>query len=190
MLLIGDHSYTPNQNLIEGENIEKMQCIISNEMMARVYSVLGQGANAETLAPAMAAQMRKDVTSGLYKGFYKFNQTVLEHPAMSIAEVNKRAYYELRFRDGTLIRAFVTVQGWLRDGKNLWRTGDDVYVNAPMAMINFVMKIQTCTFQQDNQSGTTTVLELVMPWMLADKPYGIAASPADVPSDVTETQPM
>ena len=26
-----------------------------------------------------------------------------------------------------------------------------------MAMLNFVMKIQTLTFQQDNQSGTTTV---------------------------------
>lgn len=193
MLLIGDHSYTPVQQLIEGENIEKMQCVISNEMMASVYSSIGQAANAEQLNAMTAALMEAEVTSPNYKGPTKFIQVPLEHPAMSPGEVKSRAFYEARFRDGTLIRANVTVQGWLRDGVNLWRCGDDVWVTSPMAMLNFIMKIQTVTFQQDDQSGTTTELELVMPWMLADKPYGGFDNPAGldpVPSDVTQTQPM
>jgi prophage tail gpP-like protein len=181
MLLIGDHSGTVVQNLVEGQNIKKMQCVISNEMLASIYSALGQAANAETLGPAAAALMQAEVASGAYKGYTKFIQTPLEHPAMSPAEVQARAYYEARLREGTQVRANVTVQGWLRDGTNLWRCGDDVQVTAPMAMLNFVMKIQTATFQQDNQSGTTTVLELVMPWMLADKPFTGVGNPADVP---------
>ena len=181
MLLIGDHSYSPVQDLVEGQNILRMQCVISNEMMAQLYNALGQAANAEQLSASTAAQMSKDVTSENYKGYYKFLQTVLEHPAMSEAEVAKRVQYEAQFRDGTQIRANVTVQGWLRDGVNLWRCGDDVNVFSPMAMLTFVMKIQTVTFSQDNQSGTITVLELVMPWMLSDKPFGALDNPANEP---------
>jgi prophage tail gpP-like protein len=179
MLLIGDHSGVVTQNLVEGQNIKRMQCIISNEMMASVYSAVGQSANAEELSAAVAAKMRTDVPSETYRGFDKFIQTPLEHPPMSQAEVDARAFYEKRFRDGTQITAHVTVQGWLRDGIDLWRCGDDVQVTSPMAMLNFVMKIQTLTFQQDNQGGTTTELELVMPWKLADKPFGAVDSPAN-----------
>ena len=182
MLLIGDHTGAVTQDLVEGQNILKMQCVISNEMMATVYNALGQAANAETLSASSAAQMSADVASGSYKGYSKFIQTVLEHPAMSPSEVMARAYYEAQFRDGTQIRANVTVQGWLRDGVNLWRCGDDVNVTSPSAMLLFVMKIQTVTFQQDNQSGTTTVLELVMPWMLSDKQFSALDSPANAPS--------
>jgi prophage tail gpP-like protein len=179
MLLIGDHSYSPVQNLVEGQNIKKMQCVISNEMMASIYNAIGQGSNAEELSASVAAKMEAEVASSAYKGYKKFIQTVLEHPAMGIGEVISRANYEAQFRDGTQVRANVTVQGWLRDGKNLWRCGDDVVVIAPMAMLDFIMKIQTATFQQDNSSGTTTVLELVMPWMLSDKPFGAVDSPAN-----------
>jgi prophage tail gpP-like protein len=179
MLLIGDHSGVVTQNLVEGQNIKKMQCVISNEMMAGVYSAIGQGANAEELSAGVAAKMRADVPSETYRGFDKLIQTPLEHPPMSQAEVEARAFYEKRFRDGTQITAHVTVQGWLRDGIDLWRCGDDVQVTAPMAMLNFVMKIQTLTFQQDNQSGTTTVLELVMPWKLGDRFAAAVDSPAN-----------
>jgi prophage tail gpP-like protein len=181
MLLIGEHTGAVVQELTEGQNIKKMQCVISNEMMASVYSALGQAPNAEELAARQAAEMEAQVKSGQYKGYRKFIQTVAEQPVKTQAELQARAYYEARFRDGTQIRAHVTVQGWLRDGKNLWRCGDDVNVHAPMAMLNFVMKIQTATFQQDDQSGTTTVLELVMPWMLADKPFAGLDSPANAP---------
>lgn len=194
MLLIGEHSGQVVQQLVEGQNIKKMQCVISNEMMADVYSAVGQGANAEQLSAATSAEMRKDINSEVYKGYFKFIQTPLEHPPMSQAEVDARAFYEKRLRDGTQITAHVTVQGWLRDGIDLWRCGDDVQVTAPMAMLNFVMKIQTLTFQQDTQSGTTTVLELVMPWKLADRAFRAVDSPANayfpVPADVTQTQPM
>jgi prophage tail gpP-like protein len=179
MLLIGEHSGTVVQNLVEGQNIKKMQCIITNEMLSAVYSAVGQGANAEEMPAAGAAKVRADVPSEAYRGYDKFIQTPLEHPPMSQAEADARAFYEKRFRDGTQITAHATVQGWLRDNIDLWRCGEDVQVISPMAILNFIMKIQTLTFQQDNQSGTTTVLELVMPWKLADRPFGGLDSPAN-----------
>jgi prophage tail gpP-like protein len=148
-----------------------MQCIISNEMMSTVYSTIGQAPNGNSISASQAAQMEAQAPGAL-KNFYKFIQTVAEQPVKNIAELMTRAYYEARFREGTLIRAYVTVQGWLRDGTSLWRCGDDVWVTSPMAMLDMAMKIQTLTFQQDIQTGTTTVLELVLPWMLGDKPFG------------------
>ena len=183
MLLIGDHMGTVVQQLTEGENIKKMQCVISNGEMASLYSAVGQAANAESMPPGQSANVEKFVNSPNYKGYQKFIQTVLEHPFMNPMEVAKRAEYEAQFRDGTQIRANVTVQGWLRDGVDLWTCGDDVIVNSPMAMLNFVMKIQTLTFRQDNESGTTTELELVMPWMLSDRQWSGVDSPANAPTE-------
>ena len=62
----------------------------------------------------------------------------------------KRVEYEKKNRDGTQVRANVTVQGWVRPGGALRRCGDDVYINSPSAMLTgLIMKIQTLTFQQE-----------------------------------------
>ena len=172
MLMIGEHSNPVVQDLVEGENILKMQCIISDEMLSKKYDITGQAGNAENLTPAQASEIRGSAP-GTMAVYDKFKLIVAEQ-ALTQAEAETRAYYESRFCEGTNVKAFVTVQGWLRDGVNLWRCGDDVYVMSPMAMLNGItLKIQTATFQQDNASGTTTVLELVLPWMLADKPFGV-----------------
>ena len=178
-LLIGDHQSPIVQDLIEGENILKMQCIISIAMTSTEYSTSGQVSNASQVSPMMAALMAAHVPGSLI-GVYRSIQTVLEHPASGVDDVMARAYYEQRFREGTVITAYVTVQGWLRDGKNLWRAGDAVYVSSPMAMLDLPMSIQTVTYQQDSASGTTTTLELVLPWLLGSKPYG--TTPGDTPT--------
>lgn len=190
-LLIGKHSTSPVQQLVEGENILKMQCIISNEMLSTEYSVLAQAANGNWTAARTAAEMEARV-GGTINSYYKFFQTVMEQPAKDIGEVMTRATYEATFSEGTLIRAYVTVQGWLRDGASLWRAGDSVWVHSPMAMLDMAMKIQTATFAQDDRSGTTTVLEVVLPWMLADQPYGTGTQSEgpgvpQPPADATST---
>lgn len=170
LLLIGDHEGTVVQQLTEGDNILKMQCIISCEMKAATYSTIGQTPRSDDGSPAQAAN--QEATAGGTLPMPKTVKTVAEWPVKTMAEIQTRVEYEQKYREATEIRAFATVQGWLRDGANLWRTGDDVFVRAPMAMINGVLKVATATFQQDNQSGTTTVLELVLPRLLNDKPFG------------------
>jgi hypothetical protein len=85
------------------------------------------------------------------------------------------AHNEAKWSDGTKIQASVVVQGWMRPGTaQLWQAGGNVVVWSPMAVINGqVMKIQTATFSQDRNSGTTTTLDLVVPWLLNDKVRGV-----------------
>jgi prophage tail gpP-like protein len=196
LLLIGDHSNAAVQQLTEGDNILRMQCIISCEMKASIYATLGQTPRSDDMSPGDAANQRAVCVGTLPMA--KMILTVGEWPVRAMAEIATRAEYERKFREGTEIRAFATVQGWLRDGVNLWRTGDDVVVNAPMAMINgMTLKVATATFQQDNQSGTTTTLELVLPWLLNDKPFdntgiqsrGPPGPPAQTVSNLPKTDP-
>jgi prophage tail gpP-like protein len=178
LLLIGQHSNPIVQQLTEGENILKMQCVVSNEKMSSVYATTGQKAVEDGTGMRESAEMQAKAQGSL-KNIFKFLETVTEQPVKNQSELEARANYESVQREGTLIIAYVTVQGWLRDGKNLWRTGNDVWVYSPMAMLNMAMKIQTATFTQDSKSGTTTTLELVLPWRLADKPFGTTTGPAD-----------
>jgi prophage tail gpP-like protein len=186
MLLIGDHSYIATQTLAEGDNIKKMQCIISIEATSGNYSVIGQSGNAEQMSPTAAASIRAEAPGTLAN---KFKQLVSEQ-AHTQEEAMMRAYHESKWSEGTKVRAFVTVQGWLADGVHLWRCGDDVYVVSPSAMLNgIILKIQTITFQQDNQGGTVTVLELVLPWMLGDSPYSVAPVIPNSQPDPDAVQP-
>lgn len=170
VLLIGDHTYPVVQQLTEGHNILKMQCIISNEQLSSEYSVTGQRKVEDGSGPRKSAEMQAKAKGSL--PLKKVTEVVAEQPVKTEAELEKRAYYESINHEGTLITANVTVQGWLRGNGDLWRTGDDVIVYSPMAMLNMVLKIQTATFAQDNKAGTTTTLELVLPWKLHDKNFG------------------
>ena len=69
---------------------------------------------------------------------------------------------------GTKIVANIIVYGWTFDGHQLWAPGMNVMVDTPMAMLNMMMKVRTVTFEQNNQSGTTTTLEVVAPWVFDD----------------------
>jgi prophage tail gpP-like protein len=42
MLLIDEHDYLVSANLVEGENILKMQCVISKEFTREFYMMRGQ----------------------------------------------------------------------------------------------------------------------------------------------------
>ena len=41
-----------------------------------------------------------------------------------------------------------------------------MFVKSPMAMLNQQLKIRTATFTQDNNNGTQTLLDLVVPGLL------------------------
>lgn len=173
ILLIGQHSFPIVQQLYEGQHILKMQCIISNEQLSSDYSVTAQRAVEDGSGPRKSAEMQAKAKGSL--SLNKLIETVAEQPVKTDAELEMRANYEAIDHEGTLVTAHVTVQGWLRGNHDLWRAGDDVWVYSPMAMLNMAMKIQTATFAQDNKAGTTTTLELVLPWKLGDKPLGVSA---------------
>jgi prophage tail gpP-like protein len=192
-LLIGEHSAPVVQQLIEGQNIKKMQCIFSNEAMAGIYSVTGQKPATDGDAFKAASEMSAQAQGSLK--FFKFLELPVEQNVKDQIELEMRATYQANEQEATLVVATVTVQGWLRDGNALWAPGDDVYVLSPMAMLNMVMKIQTATFTQDGQRGTQTELECVVPWKFHDMPYDVTTGmgnknfPPPEPAKTTSDKP-
>jgi len=165
-LLIGDHTAPVVTDLIEGVNIKKCQAVFSKEYAYEKFVVIGQTAASDNNSGPAASEQRAEVP-----GHGRIKSTLItptEQPVKSIVELYDRAKNEEVWNDGTEIKVSITVQGWLRDGKSLWKVGDNVFVKSPMAMLNMTMKIQNSTFTQDNASGTQTTLDLVPPWLLKD----------------------
>jgi prophage tail gpP-like protein len=181
-LLIGDHTAPIVHELIEGQNIKQAQFIFHIDDKYINYDVTSQTSGDDSQNGSKATEMRARA-DGKYAPLKSLLITPATHPAASIEEVKKQADNEALWHEGTIVSATITVQGWLRGGTDLWRVGDNVFVKSPMAPVNQTMKIQNATFTQDNQTGTQTQLELVMPWLLKDKGvYNVNDTTAPAPS--------
>lgn len=166
-LAIGDHSAPVlNTQLIEGQNIKKMQCVMHKDEVYAQYNVTGQAPASDDNAYTKASEME-----GRWAGTGILNSILItpaEQPVKSVGELTDRAKNEALWHEGPVIEVTVTVQGWYRDDENIWWPGDNVFVYSPMCPLNMMMKIQTATFTQDNNNGTETTLELKQPWALKD----------------------
>lgn len=192
-LFIGEHSYPALGDLIEGENIKRMQCIITSEQMRSLFNTIGQKKGDDTSNMKEAAEQEARKVGALQR--YSIKTTAMEHPVASLAEIARRNDTEKMWdEDLTKIEANVTVYGWfrqratitpsiaigapsadliqqqLKDSSNsnyghiLWQAGDEVVINSPMAMLkNQQLKIRTVTWMQDDNGGTSTTLQCVLP---------------------------
>jgi prophage tail gpP-like protein len=178
-VFIGDHVYAVSENLIEGFNILRCNAIISIENTRSDFRVRGHTPATDGHSGTTASEMEASAPGSLR--YYSPLLTPAEQPVWSVAELAVRAHNESVWAEGTIITATIVVQGWLRGGRDLWRAGEKVYVNSPMAMLDMQLKIQTVTFTQDRESGTLTTLDLVAPWLLKDRDFkvggGIPPSP-------------
>lgn len=174
--LIGDHAGQKVADLVEGQNIKSCQCTISHEQTYTQLDAHGQqAASDETSGPA--ASELKATAMGKVPFPFSILITAMEHPGTQ-PEAQKRADTEKKWADGTEVQANITVQGWLRGGSALWKPLDEVHVKSPMAMLDDQLKIRSATFTQDNQNGTQTLLDLVIPGMLNGNPNLDPSGPA------------
>jgi prophage tail gpP-like protein len=186
-LFIDYHTGTAVEQLIEGQNILRCQCVITKEHTFTDYLVRGQTGGSDDMQGTEASEQECSVGGTANRKSVLL--TPAEQPVWSKGEICDRAKNEAVWHEGTVIEATITVQGWLRSGKALWHAGDDVHVKSPMAMLNQVLKIMTATFTQDRDSGTLTTLELVPPWLLKDQNnynVGNAGAPQE-PSEAKAT---
>jgi prophage tail gpP-like protein len=181
LLVIGDHSFPPTGTLIEGYNILRCQCVISMGNWRSVFIVRGQtgqgGATEEEKYGSKASEMEASVGGGLK--CYSPLLTPAEQPVWDESELQLRATADRRWNEGTIIECTITLQGWKRrPGGTLWRAGEVVHVKSPMAMLDQALKIQTLVYAQDVNSGTTTTMDLVAPWLLKDQySYNVGSTP-------------
>jgi prophage tail gpP-like protein len=199
-LLIGKHPAPVEDTLREGYNIKSMKCIISVEHVHSDYLVRGQPPGQQEGAP----EQQQGEAPGTAK-HYSPILTTAEQPVWSQEEMQERARNEAVWSEGKIIEAVIGVQGWKRPSGDLWRVGETVMVISPMAPLNQAMTIQSATFSQDSETGTTTTLECVMPWLLrgeasvnvgvpdvAQDPrsYEGVATPAEPATSVPEPPPV
>jgi prophage tail gpP-like protein len=176
-LAIGDHHMPVlNTQLIEGQNIKKMQCVFHKDHTYEEYKVVAQSAASDDNHGTAASELERSWAGTGYRGSLLI--TPSEQPVKNIQEVLDRAKNEALWHEGPQIDATVTVQGWFRDDTNLWWPGDNVFVYSPMCPLNMMMKIETVTFTQDNSNGTQTQLDLKQPWALKDTaPMNVGKAP-------------
>ncbi|HEY2242744.1 MAG TPA: hypothetical protein VGH47_00800 [Xanthobacteraceae bacterium] len=164
-LLIGKHTFPVSSQLIEGFNIKSCKCLISHNYTFQEYNVVSQTAGNDDSHGSTTNEINCKVpgTAPLF-----CNLTTPAEQPCSKPETCDRAQNEYKWNEGTIITAVVTVYGWLRGGKDLWKAGDMVHIKSPMAMLDMDLKIRTVTFEQNDRTGTQTTLELVAPWLLND----------------------
>ena len=182
LLLIGEHSPPITQNLTEGQNILKMQCVFSSEFLYNEYKLNSQAPLRDDKSASDSAEIMVTAAGDLPGVHGRKLEIPAEHTSMNVSEAQMRAQYEALARTGTKVTANVTVQGWLRDGANLWRCGDGVVLYSPMCPLALTMLIKTATFTQDTRGGTLTQLECVLPSMLGAQEYKIDNSGKQTPA--------
>jgi prophage tail gpP-like protein len=164
ILLIDDHVGPVLADLLEGDNILRCQATISIDAFFSQYIVNGQTAASDDQHGRQASEQQASINGKLRR--YSPLVTPSEQPVWGIGEIVDRAKNEAVWHQGDEIHASITVQGWFAPRGGLWRAGDMVRVDSPMAMLNMVLAIQNATFTQDTASGTLTTLDLVAPWLL------------------------
>jgi prophage tail gpP-like protein len=198
-LLISAHTPPIMYRCIEGENIKKLQMIWSKDYFKQLYGVQGQAPASDQQNGTAASEMEGKVPGNA--PIHSELHTPAEQPVTDPQELQERAQFEQIWTEGAEIECHVTVQGWFPPGfDDIWRVGMNVYIWSPMAMLDMVLKIQTATFTQDNNSGTQTELELVLPWKLrGNAPYNIGVpgipqdpvtnpTPAPTPEQIQQSQ--
>lgn len=183
-LFIGPHSWPAVGELIEGINIKKMQCVLTDIKARSMFNALGQKRGNDQSNMREAAEQEARIRGLLRR--YSIKTTAMEHPVDSPVEIALRNDTEKMWdEDLTRIDANVTVYGWFRErptevpsiaratptadlmtrmGHIIWQAGDEVIVQSPMAMLfRQKLKIRTVTWTQDSQNGSQTLLQLVDP---------------------------
>jgi prophage tail gpP-like protein len=88
---------------------------------------------------------------------------VVEDGDTDRTRAGKRARHRRDREAGNGLKANVTVQGFRDDGGVVWTPGFIVYFESPFADIAQDMAIETVTFEQVRDGGSTTTIELVDP---------------------------
>ena len=163
-LIIDTHTPERNMDLVEGVNILKLQCIVNHDNIYSTYTVSGQTSGSDEQSGSETNEQERSVGGSAKKK--SILNTPAEQPVKTLDEIFDRAKNEAVWHEGDVLQATAVVQGWLQGGGGLWKAGAVLHVTSPMAILDQEMCIQTVTFQQDSDSGTTTTLELVPPWLL------------------------
>jgi prophage tail gpP-like protein len=168
LLLIGQNTPQSGDILSLPGNIEKINVTISNETVFANYYGTGQMAGSDSYNGAAAAQQFAGPVPGA--DALQSNLVIVAELAAMPTDVQKRVLFEAQIHNATEVRITVEVQGWLQSNGQLWQAGAAYTVDAPDHLPppwnGGQYSAQTVTFIQNEDEGTFTRLDLVLPWLL------------------------
>ena len=166
LLVIGDTPANPSGALIEGQNILRANAVIKDEnVYKKIYAIGQRHSNDQTNGDKSNKQI------AMVEGTSTRNRTLVVTADVSDSDhgIRQRAEMEKLFTEGARVEAHITVQGWLKDGKSIWRAGEYYRVKSPMLLLDDVLGCKVATFEQ-GPAGTTTTLQMVLPVHMGGKP--------------------
>lgn len=154
--------------LQEGRNILSAEMIWSeNVAVSKTQTVIEQHGNNKHWGD----ETRKHAAEGKNQYYKRYGPLVVIAPQPGNAQdAQMFANHSADLNAATMFIANVTVRGWLRDNGSLWLNdvGQQVELYSPMLlpMDKATLAIQAATCRQNDQTGTTTTLTLVLPQRL------------------------
>lgn len=166
----GNPNAAPVAELYEGKNILRAVGKLDDQTAWSKYQMVSQSPGADTSLPP-----RWYSASGANPNARpnRFKLGIAEHP-LKPDELQQRVNYEVVRSMWPSVECSITVVGWFRDNGELWKPTENVSIYSPMIFPTqsgmVPLGIQACTYAQDSENGTTTSLELVLPWLLSTNP--------------------
>jgi prophage tail gpP-like protein len=163
ILALGEHPAHASGTLTEGVDILRANAVTRDDRIFKRYTTLGQANGSDKSWGAGQNQQRADLGGTSTRN--RHNVTVLG-VADSIHGVQRRVKMEYVFSEGAVIEAQITVQGWYKNSNQsdeIWRAGEYYRVNSPSLLLNDLLGCQSCVYEQNDASGTTTTLTMVRP---------------------------
>lgn len=147
--------------LEEGKNIVSIVAMMRGDMPSTVGIIASQPGNDNVFGKA-AAQVKAEAKNPAVTA-YRPLVMVAEEP-LTPEEAQRRADNEIRQINWESIVFTVVVNGWFRPDGELWRPWQPVTVKAPGVVPTsegrISLFVQSATFAQDANGGSTTTLEL------------------------------
>lgn len=152
-------------HLEEGRNIKSATCVMTDEFAFGKITVLGSQPGNDERWSDQSRDSSAAVTNPEIK---KHKPMTTRAPEPGDADDMKmHAEYLAAENIATMLQAQITVQGWHDPAGELWikSVGEQVTVKSPMLFPSGskVLAIQSVTHRQTNQTGTETVLGLIIP---------------------------
>lgn len=187
--LVGDsHRDEAGQSapLEEGQNIVSISAILRHDL-PHTLGVLGQQKGDDNVFGKKASQIKAEANDPAVS-LYRPLILIAEEPS-SASDLQQRADREMEERRWNSADVTVSVQGWHKPGGGLWDIGENIDLKAPSVIPTpggrIALKVQSVTYAQDANGGSTTTLGLV----LNIKGGAAGILPQNGAPNVLETQP-
>ena len=180
--------------LQEGRNIISAELIWSNNTAVDKVKVDGdQHGNNDHWGDKARAQAA-EASNPNYQGKFPSPLRLIMPQPGDVKDAQMFANHAIDLNAATQFQANITVRGWLRDAGQIWlkEVGNLIELYSPMLLPqdHATLGIQAVTCRQNDQTGTTSTLSLVLPRMLGNAdPVKVDAAGPTSPEPAKPYQP-